>query len=234
MNNSEREFVGSQSSSALTVVAFHTNDELYTQEAKRMKASAQALGLLVLVEEYDSVGSWVKNAAIKAKFLLEMRQNLSGPILYVDVDAVFHHDPTEYLLSISQDCDIAVHYDCQDHHLMSGTMLLNDTKNTENLLNKWVDYCNGNSEVWDQKALEIILEEYPQFICTELPVVFCWVFDREYNFSLKNGLPIYIEHLQASRSVKKQKGFLRRLFKKNKALDRRKQRIKAIEQELGL
>lgn len=224
--------LNSKCDSKLHVVAFHTMDKLYTEEAKRMYASAKKLGLNIFIQQYKSKGDWVKNAAIKAQFLLDCRLKFSGPILYVDVDALFHNDPTEYLLNL--DCDIAVHFDCQDHHLMSGTILLNETPKTEELLRKWVELCHNQLDMWDQKALELILEENPDIRCSRLPVVFCWVFDRVYNFSFKGDSPIYIEHLQASRAAKAASSFWRKFFRKKKGLRRREKRIREIERTLGI
>ena len=224
----EQELSSNDCCQKLTVVAFHTKDVLYEQEAKRMKASADRLQIPVFIEIFESKGDWVKNAAIKASFLQKMREAIRGPILYVDVDAVFHEDPRDYLLMLS-DCDLAVHFDCKDDHLMSGTMLINDTPEASALMQEWVTYCHENPEAWDQKALEIILEQHPEYRCHKLPVVFCWVFDREYNFTRNEGLPIYIEHLQASRSAKKPNSLWKRLFKKNKSLDRREKRLREIE-----
>jgi hypothetical protein len=56
-----------------TIVAFYTKDSLYELEATRMVSSARRLGLSVQTTGVDSTGSWVRNASLKAAFLLEAR-----------------------------------------------------------------------------------------------------------------------------------------------------------------
>ncbi|HMF68387.1 MAG TPA: hypothetical protein VK602_12345, partial [Phyllobacterium sp.] len=106
------------------IVAFFTTDSIYESEARRMIASASRLGLTVSTTSMQSAGSWVKNASMKAEFLLEERKAKRGPLLYVDVDAVFHRDPWPAL--VDYDCDISVYYHA-DGRLAGGTILINDT-----------------------------------------------------------------------------------------------------------
>jgi hypothetical protein len=88
-------------------VAFYTKNSLYEFEARRMVSSARRLGLSVETTAFDSAGSWVRNASLKAAFLLEARQQHRGPLLYVDVDAVFHRNPWPQLSQY--ECDIALY-----------------------------------------------------------------------------------------------------------------------------
>lgn len=213
-----------------TVVAFHTDDEFYTLEAKRLSASARRLNIDVQVTVVPNAGSWVKNAALKARFLQKVRQNIRGPLLYVDVDAVFHRSPFEYLESLN--CDIAAHYDCSDAHLISATLYLNDTASVQELLNQWVLQCELQPEAWDQKVLEDLLaeslnSERPTYQVHPLPVVFCWVFDREHNAEFQQGLPVFIEQLQASRELKEKK---RTWFVKQRCSDNTRRRIDRTQQ----
>jgi hypothetical protein len=183
------------------VVAFHTPDDFYAAEAQRMRHTAQRLGMKVDLTQVDCRGAWVKNASSKASFLLSERSAKTGPLLYVDVDAVFHRDPWPDLLS--HDCDIAVFR--QDDRLIAATILLNDTQACAELLTRWKQACDADPEIWDQVALQSILDEdrmstSPQYKVFELPVSYCWIFDR-----LKNGAlgTVYIEQLQASRETSK-------------------------------
>ena len=49
--------------------------------------------------------SWLANTRYKTKFMIEARKLHRGPLLHVDVDAVFHGDPWPYLNGL--DCDAA-------------------------------------------------------------------------------------------------------------------------------
>lgn len=188
----------------ITVVAYHTDDELYTSEAKRMCASAQRLGMNVKITVVPSQGDWVKNTSFKAEFLQRERETVRGPMLYVDVDAVFHRSPLAYFQQL--DCDVAAYYDVGEGHLISATLFFQDTLGAKQLLMEWNRQCKEHPEVWDQQVLQNVLEADavrldPHYHVHRLPVGFCWIFDRKDNL-LASKQPIYIEQLQASRSVR--------------------------------
>ncbi|MER9652491.1 putative nucleotide-diphospho-sugar transferase [Mesorhizobium sp. M0152] len=208
------------------IVAFFSMNSFYETEAARMTASAWRLGLSVQARPFASAGSWVRNASLKPTFLVNMRQKLQGPLLYVDVDAVFHRDPWPALAGF--DCDIAVYR--ESGRLISATILINDTPAAREILALWRKRCDENPEVWDQVVLQEILDEdrasaNPRYREGELPISFCWVFDR-----LENGKPdqIHIEQLQASReiSLEHSRGKARR------DLTRRQDRVRTIERIL--
>ncbi|MBZ9789072.1 glycosyltransferase family 77 protein [Rhizobium sp. 3T7] len=204
------------------IVGFYTSNSFYEHEAARMVASAQRLGLPVHTTAVDSTGSWVRNAALKPTFLLEARRNHRGPLLYVDVDAVFHRDPWPALATYN--CDLAVYREAD--RLISATILLHDTAATLRLLEVWKERCDQDPDIWDQVVLQEILDDdrasdSPQYQVGELPSSFCWIFDRLSNATAD---AVYIEQLQASRqaTAHEKRG-------RNKRLERRKERIATIE-----
>ncbi|MCV9910250.1 glycosyltransferase family 77 protein [Brucella sp. HL-2] len=208
-----------------TIVAFYTKNSLYEHEKERLLSSARHLGLEVVVVPVENTGSWVRNAGLKPGVLVDLRQKVRGPLLYVDVDAVFHRDPWPELIPIQS--DIAVYYEASGH-LLSGTILINDTPSALKLLETWQQGCLEQPDTWDQLVLEQILvqdnaEALPLYSVTRLPVSFCWIFDQLENEAVGQ---IYIEHLQASREAKKRP----RLFgRKGKRLQRRLDRLAEIE-----
>lgn len=211
------------------IVAFYTTNSIYEAEARRMVASAKRLGLAASPTPIQSAGSWVNNASRKAEFLLTERDAKRGPLLYVDVDAVFHRDPWPPLLEY--DCDIAVHYSA-DGRLISATILINDTPAAHDLLSIWRDRSNANKEIWDQVVLQEIIEEdlqsnAPKYRVTRLLVSFCWIFDRLNNARVD---PVYIEQLQASREATEKPRLFGRVSKR---LARRRERTKDIESILN-
>jgi hypothetical protein len=208
------------------IVGFYTSNSFYEQEAARMAASARRLGLRVHTTAVSSAGSWVRNAALKPTFLLEARKKHRGPLLYVDVDAVFHRDPWPVLMTYGD--DVAVYREAD--RLISATILLNDTPATLSLLEVWKERCDKDPEIWDQVVLQQILDEdratgSRQYRVGELPASFCWIFDRLTN---EKTDAVYIEQLQASRqaTAHEKRG-------RNKWLERRKERIETIEEILG-
>lgn len=208
------------------IVGFYTSNSFYEQEAARMAASAKRLGLRVHTTAVTSAGSWVRNAALKPTFLLKARKEHRGPLLYVDVDAVFHRDPWPVLMACG--CDLAVYR--EEDRLISATILLNDTPATLRLLEVWKERCDRDPDIWDQVVLQQILDEdraseSPQYQVGELPASFCWIFDR---LSNERTDAVYIEQLQASReaTAHEKRG-------RNKWLERRKERIETIEEILA-
>lgn len=219
--------------SKVTVVAYHTNDFLYTNEAKRLYASASRLNIPINITVIETQGDWIKNTSFKSAFLQNKRFELRGPILYVDVDAVFHRSPLEYLSNI--DCDIAVCRDLEDDHLLSGTLFLQDTKRANMLMNEWSKQCRLRPDVWDQKVLQDILDSDKnsakhKYQVYELPISLCWIFDQECNLKQLNDV-IYIEHLQASRSVYEELEAKWSILRRKK-VQRRIDRILEIEKVL--
>jgi len=212
------------------IVAFFTSNSFYEQEAERMMASAVRLGLSAMAIAVSSAGSWVRNAAQKPTFLYSERLYKHGPLLYVDVDAVFHRNPWPALNTFKDD-DIAVHYNFEGR-LISATILINDTPAALRLLEIWKDRCDEDPDIWDQIVLQQIIEEdrasgAPQFRIGSLSIAFCWIFDR---LSNQKTDVVYIEQLQASRQATAKK----RLFRRTKRnLKRRQQRIRQIEKILA-
>jgi hypothetical protein len=208
------------------VVAFFSVNSFYEAEAARMVASAWRLGLSVHTSPFVSAGSWVRNASLKPSFLVKQRDKRHGPLLYVDVDAVFHRDPWPVLASF--DCDIAVYR--ERGRVISATILINDTEAAREILALWKKRCDDNPDVWDQVVLQEILDEdqasaNPRYREGQLPASLCWVFDR-----INNGTPerVYIEQLQASREISREhaRGRARR------SLKRRQERVRTIERIL--
>lgn len=208
------------------VVGFYTRNSFYEDEAKRMEKSARRLGLTVETSPIESAGSWVRNAALKPTFLLKAREQHRGPLLYVDVDAVFHNDPWPHINAI--DADIGVFYS-HEGKLISATIFLADTPEVVELLREWKKACDSQPEIWDQVTLQEILATTSdeRLTVARLPVSFCWVFDR-----FKNGFSeeVFIEQLQASRQATSKK----KLFgRRSKRLIRRDERILEIERILA-
>lgn len=209
------------------IVGFYTSNSIYEHEARRMVASAKRLGLTVQTTAVGSAGSWVRNAALKPTFLVEARKAHRGPMLYVDVDAVFHRDPWSALADF--DCDVAVYRE-EGNRLISATILFGDTPAAMRLLDVWKERCDRDPDIWDQVVLEQILDEdrasgNPQYRVGALPVSFCWIFDR---LSNAKSDAVFIEQLQASRQAKagEKRG-------RNKMLERRRDRIAMIEAVLA-
>lgn len=232
-----------------TVVAMHTPDDVYRNEARRMQASMDRLGIKHFIEELppveqlagvdnpDDYPKWFLQKLArfyKPTWLVEKRKQLRGPILYCDVDAFFHRDPWPYLNLY--DGDIAV-FSRRNGIVNSATIWMNDTPNAvkilkdwarrgqekrEEVLNSWPNVVPSTS---DQPLLrDIVQENYhaSKFFIQRLPQTMLYIFQSKYKTE-KNE--VFIEQLQASR-VAKSKSYHKT---KNGQVSPRDQRIAELE-----
>ena len=192
-----------------TIIAFHTPDEVYRAEAARLKSTLDALGLEYTFFEVKPEGNWVRTTLLKPHWISKAREELSGPLLYIDVDAFVHNDPWPYLSQFDGDMAAVVYNNAQ---LNSATLLINDTKNAREVLSRWKDLADkrrdadhgdleASGDNGDQGVLKIaVLNDETtgegSFAFQRLPVNMAYIFDRTETYCVG---PIFIEQLQASR-----------------------------------
>ena len=174
-----------------TIIAFHTPDEVYRAEAARLKSTLDALGLEYKFFEVKPEGNWVRTTLLKPHWISKAREELSGPLLYIDVDAFVHNDPWPYLSQFDGDMAAVVYNNAQ---LNSATLLINDTANAREVLARWKaladerrDADQGDLEAsgdnGDQGVLKIaVLNDETtgkgSFAFQRLPVNMAYIFDR--------------------------------------------------------
>ena len=183
-----------------TIIAFHTDDDIYRAEAQRFTSRLDELGLKYDMTVVPPRGEWVENCAMKPEFILEARKRLRGPLLYIDVDAYVHSDPWPYLSHYTSQMAAYVH---TTGVLNSATLFLSDSPLTEQLLDEWVTEQKRQPKEWDQRVLQQIVERdeasgEPNYEVGRLPANLNYLFDREYSHFLGTAV---IEQLQVSREV---------------------------------
>lgn len=180
------------------VLCYFTLNTPYADEAKKLKASCQRLGLEHRILGVQPRGSWEANCAYKARFVEEQWRALGRPVLWVDADAIVHRTPD---LFRGVAADFAVHR-ALGWMFASGTVFFNQTPGAEALLVRWRERCEADPKTWDQVHLDAAWED----VAREQPLETLWL-PREYTFI--NDLedvaltedPV-IEHTQASRRFK--------------------------------
>lgn len=202
-----------------TIVAFHTDDQTYSQEAQRFCARLNQLGLKYKIKTIRAGADWVQNCSLKSSILYDYRKSLRGPLLYLDVDAYVHSNPWRYLSQY--DGDAAIYVD-KYGEMISSTIHLNDTAGALKLLELWGSKQGRMPQTWDQKVLQSIIEldeqsNAPQFTVQRLPLNMTYIFDSSHDFIFGD---IIIEQLQISRELKDQG--------KGKRVDRRNRRVNAL------
>lgn len=132
-----------------TVVSYYTPNSRYEDHARKLADSLSVLGIPHRIEARASVGSWVQNCAQKALFVRDMRNEVSGPIIWVDADAVVRR-PLDDL----RDCD--ADFSVVKRHGWSfygGQIFFADSINSRALIDVWCDYATNYPHVWDQVTL---------------------------------------------------------------------------------
>ena len=212
-----------------TIVAFHTPDEVYRAEAARLRSTLEALDLEYRFFEVSPENNWVRTTLLKPSWILQAREEMSGPLLYVDVDAFVHHDPWPYLEYLEGDMGAVVYRNGQ---LNSATLWINDTENAREILRRWRDSAdnrreadrgdleptgdNGDQGVLKQVVLADEASSHPRFVFHRLPVNLAYIFDRTDTYRVG---PVVIEQLQVSRES----------LGHDKRLARRRERLLELE-----
>jgi len=194
-----------------TIIAFHTPDEVYRAEAERLKKSLDKLGLDYKFTVVEPESNWVRTTLLKPSWILPVRQEIRGPLLYIDVDAYVHEDPWPHLDGLDGDMGAVVYSNGQ---LNSATLWINDTEGAQLMLSLWLEGTGARrdddqgdltptGENGDQGVLRLVVEREekvaePRFRLHRLPPNLATIFDRtdEYRFG-----PVAIEQLQVSREA---------------------------------
>lgn len=180
------------------VLCYFTLNTPYADEAKKLKASCQRLGLEHRILGVQPRGSWEANCAYKARFVEEQWRALGRPVLWVDADAIVHRTP-DLLRGVA--ADFAVHR-ALGWMFASGTVFFNQTPEAEALLVRWRERCEADPRTWDQVHLDAAWED----VARERPLETLWL-PREYTYisDLEDVAltgDAVIEHTQASRRFK--------------------------------
>jgi hypothetical protein len=216
-----------------TIIAFHTPDEIYRAEAARLKKTLDALGLNYKFFEVTPEKNWVRTTLLKPSWIAKAREELPGPLLYIDVDAYVHHDPWQFLSGFDGDLAAVVYRNGQ---LNSATIWINDTSGARALLADWNSRAasrrhddqgdltatgdNGDQGVLKLAVLADEQSEQPRYRFQRLPVNLAYIFDRLDTYRVG---PVAIEQLQVSRES----------AENDKRLARRRERLKELEKTVS-
>lgn len=201
----------------MTIVGFYTRGTPYEAEAELLKASLKQTGHRQRkIVGIDNRGDWYDNTRYKARFLQAMREEIEGPLLYVDVDAFFHANVAEYFEGLAaQGFDYGAHWfkgPSKGHDrsemrsegwwMLSGTLFLGDTPGARELLGHWVALndlfsTRGIMQGGGQKNLWYTVTCLDHLKVKALPGRYCYVFDKGWAYPA--GEPCVIEHTIASR-----------------------------------
>lgn len=189
-------------------VTFYTKGTGYEQEVKKLRASAESLGVPLDEYAYPSRGSWRKNLNYKSYCILEAMKDRPGTdIVFIDADAVIRQWPILFDgLSVAQTYDIAFHRFKQSRldpgkELLSGTLWIANTAVGREIVTEWHREATRTPAIRHQRALDRVLQAKcrgaRQFV---LPIEYTAIFDHP---AVRGKVEPVIEHFQASRRLRR-------------------------------
>jgi hypothetical protein len=185
------------------VISFHTDDENYTREARRLERSIKQFPDLPYTIQTIPAGPWKSICHQKPQILLGLAEQFPDvPLLFVDADAVFEQDPREILPNtwIEREHVPALSVHILRKRLCSGTIIMPPGKARLQALKKWIDADRRRRHLFSEP--QRILRDVGDMVCSELDPQWCWIFDISPKaFPDVNHDPI-ITHLQASRDYR--------------------------------
>jgi len=187
------------------IVSFHTGEDRYVEDAKRLVESAHKFGYEIHLEVIESDLNWVKSASLKSSYIKSMIDKIGPkPVLWIDSDGEIRR-PLEILHNPY--FNLGLTWIKGAAHFQGGTVYFNlGDPLAVKFLDRWVDVCReiredkrkGNDqtvlmEIWDS------MDRIP--ITRVLPQGYVKVFDHGW----KKGVDQveYIRHHQASREIRK-------------------------------
>lgn len=195
------------------VVAYYTEGTGYAVEAEKLRASLVAFGIDHDIWHMASLGSWQKNTQHKARIIqgqlhfMEHVKNDLRPIVYVDVDAIFHAYP-----ALFDELDADAAFAWRDYalfpsmssktrkELLSGTIFLRNNEAVRELVREWIVENEKNPTAWEQRNLQTVVARADgKLRIAELPPTYCKIFDI-----MREAGPAVIEHYQKSRVYRRQ------------------------------
>ena len=173
--------------------------------------SVKACGLDYYIKPIKDLGNWNKNTSYKSQFIKEAMEKYKEDVVFLDADSIIHRRPRLFF-ELDKKYDIAVHYldwnlqwrghTGEKRELLSGTMMFRYNDKILTLLDEYIETCEKNPNVWEQKLLQTIISNNKELKVYNLPATYCTVI-------LHNGkVPPHIKkpvivHYQASRKFKK-------------------------------
>lgn len=206
----------------LTVVAFYTRGTPYEDDAELLRASLERVGMQHRIVPVADRGDWDANTAYKPTFLRDLRNQLAGPLLALDVDAFVHRNCAPYFEELAAEgADVGAHWfagpkgghdrtqvrrdaagNLVGWWMLSGTVFLGDTPGCRKMLDGWIALTEwadrfGGGRGGDQRQLWFTIAVMDELHVARLPGRFAYVFDKPWAYPPDE--PCIIEHTIASR-----------------------------------
>jgi hypothetical protein len=180
------------------IVAYYTINTPYVQEALELAKTLEIFNLDYIIKGVKNQGSWVRNCAYKATFMLDMMNQLKCRLMYLDVDARVRRYP---ILMDTFEHDVGFFYR-RRRELVSATMIFNYNDRVIKLLQLWQQAQLNRLDEFDQRVLQRVVETYKDDLklnILKFSSEYAQIFDAEKD----NDETTVIEQFQASRRFRK-------------------------------
>lgn len=170
--NSSHDLTDLAASGLPLVVSCYAPARTTFNKVRRLKLSAQSLGLKHMVVQDQRVGSWEHVARIKARAIRDAWKSTEHSVLWVEPDSILRELP---LLPVSIGCDFAVHR-CADGAFDGSALFFNRSPSSELLLNTWLRLCSDFPGVSDSRLLQqawLLVRAQCEIETLWLPRTFC-------------------------------------------------------------
>ena len=177
-------------------VNLYTGDNGYDKYVSNLINSLKKFNLPYYIEEIHSNGdSWEKICQQKPFLIKKALDLYKKNIVWVDADSIIEKEP---ILFKEIDKSIAVHYMSYTGELNSATLFFKNDDISYNIIEDWKKMNDTDEKLWDQKALQAVIQDKYIEHVFKLPKEYCTIFDiRGYDQSNR-----VISQWQASRKLK--------------------------------
>jgi len=145
----------------------------YREDAERLGRCCRHFDLPFTMLEGEEFGSWKRNCNQKPRLLQRLREQISGPIAWLDADCIIHGLPVALLAERSQDAVLWSGGVSEKHYVSSQVMWWNDTATARAMIAEWAQrsidapesladpLLKATCEAWRGKAeLGVLPAEY--------------------------------------------------------------------------
>jgi hypothetical protein len=119
-----------------TFATFYTSPA-YRQDAERLGRCCDFFGLPFVMIEGKEYGGWKRNCNQKPRLIDQFRNEISGPIVWLDADCIIHCAPTALLQERTEDAVLWQGGISSGIYVSSQVMWWNDTDNARAMVADW-------------------------------------------------------------------------------------------------
>jgi len=180
----------------MRVLTFYTEGTGYEALAFGQELNIAEYNLNYTAVGIPDQGTWEANCAAKPFVILHQLETCTDDVFFIDVDARFASEPTEFHDLEHSDCEFVYPTWEKTGEVLSGSIYIQNCQNSIDFMKYW---CSKQTDkLWDQHVMSACLEDYTGDLHTgELPMEYCTIFD-----SMPEITNPVIIHYQASRNLK--------------------------------